>query len=175
MRTVYVASGANTTFIGKFHPDFIWKKHPDFGKRQNPSIEDYIADAAIEALAGVGATAAAVDKAFIGNFVGELFTQQGHLGALLAAADPDLSGKPIVRVEAACASGGVALALGFDAIQAGADVVLVVGAEVQNTVNAKTGADYLARAAHYRRQRSIDDFTFPALFARRAKAMVETT
>jgi hypothetical protein len=31
----------------------------------------------------------------------------------------------------------------------------------------------LARAAHFRRQRSLDDFVFPALFARRAKACGE--
>ncbi len=175
MRKVYVAGGAHTTYIGKFHPDFIWKKHPDFGKKENPTLEQYLCDAAIEALASVAATAAAVDKAYVGNFVGELFSNQGHLGALLAAADPDLAGKPIARVEGACASGGLALASGFDAIRAGAEVVLVVGAEVQTTQNAKVGADYLARAAHYRRQRGVDAFTFPAVFARRAKALVEQT
>jgi acetyl-CoA acyltransferase len=175
MRKVYIAGGANTKYIGKFHPDFIWKKHPDFGKKQNPTLEQYICDAAIEALASVAATAAAVDKAYVGNFVGELFSNQGHLGAMLAAADPDLAGKPITRVEGACASGGLAIASGFDAIRAGAEVVLVVGAEVQTTENAKVGADYLARAAHYSRQRGIDEFTFPAIFARRAKALVEQT
>lgn len=175
MRKVYIAGGAHTKYIGKFHPDFIWKKHPDFGQKENPTLEHYVMDAAVEALASVAATAAAVDKAFVGNFAGELFSNQGHLGAMLAAADPDLAGKPIMRVEGACASGGLALACGVDAIRAGAEVVLIVGAEVQNTENAKVGADYLARAAHYSRQREIDPFTFPALFARRAQAMVAQT
>lgn len=49
--------------------------------------------------------------------------------------------------------------------------VLVVGAEIQNSANAKVGADYLARAAHYASERSIDPFTFPCLFAKRAKAL----
>ena len=31
-----------------------------------------------------------------------------------------------------------------------ASVALVVGAEAQNTVSARQGGDYLARAAHYR-------------------------
>jgi acetyl-CoA acyltransferase len=48
-----------------------------------------------------------------------------------------------------------------------------VGAEVQTTVRAREGADYLARAAHYATERDIDDFTFPALLARRAKAYKE--
>ncbi|MFH1130983.1 MAG: hypothetical protein V1754_06585 [Pseudomonadota bacterium] len=175
MRKVFIAGGAHTKFIGKFHPDFIWKKHPDFGKRDNPNLEWYIQEPAINALSESKIVAAAVDKAFVGNFVGELFAKQGHLGAVLAAADPDLAGKPISRVEGACASGGLALAAGIDAIRAGSNVVLVVGGEVQTTENAKVGADYLARAAHYRTQREIDPFTFPCIFARRTKAIVEQT
>ncbi|MCA9669243.1 MAG: hypothetical protein KC503_26790 [Myxococcales bacterium] len=175
MRKVYVAGGACTKYIGKFHPDFVWKRHPDFGKRENPDLQDYVRDAAIEALVDTHTTAAQVDKAFVGNFAGELFDNQGHLGASLAAADPDLAGKPIARLEGACASGGLAFAAGIDAIRAGADVVLVVGAEVQTTVSARDGANFLARAADYKRQRPIDEFTFPALFARRAKALTERT
>ena len=62
------------------------------------------------------------------------------------------------------------MAAGVDAIKAGADLVLVAGVEVQTTASARTGGDYLARAADYERQRPMDDFTFPALFARRMKA-----
>lgn len=79
-----------------------------------------------------------------------------------------------MRVEGACASGGLAFACALDAIQAGsANVALVVGAEVQRTVSSRVGAEYLARASHYARQRSIDDLVFPALFARRIKACQE--
>ena len=45
-------------------------------------------------------------------------------------------------------------------------MALVVGAEVQTTASARTGGDYLARASHYKRERALDDFVFPALFAR---------
>ena len=175
MRKVYIAGGANTQFIGKFHPDFIWKKHPDFGKKVNPNLEWYTQNAALQALEAAGATAAQVDRAYVGNFCGMLFDNQGHLGSVLAGAHPDLDGKPILRVEGACASGGLAMSLGVDAIRAGADVVLVGGAEVQNTVNAKIGADYLARASHYTRHREIDPFTFPCLFAKRTRSVVEQT
>lgn len=175
MRKVFIAGGAHTKFIGKFHPDFIWKKHPDFGKKENPNTEWYVQTAAMRALEQAGATPAQVDQAFVGNFAGELFDNQGHLGAALAAAHPDLEGKPILRVEGACASGGLAMALGVQAIRAGADVVLAVGAEVQTTESAKVGADYLARAAHYSRQREIDPFTFPAVFSIRTRAVVEQT
>lgn len=169
-RKVFVLGGANTTFLGKFHPDFIWKGHPDFGKRDNPSIEDHVREAALAALADAGLQPRDVQKGYVGNFTGELFVNQGHLGAVLASAHPDLRGKPFMRVEGACASGALALTAAIDSVCAGVDVALVVGAEVQTTVNAKVGADYLARAAHYRTQREIDPFTFPALFARRMKA-----
>jgi acetyl-CoA acetyltransferase len=76
----------------------------------------------------------------------------------------------MMRVEGACASGGLALACGVDAIRAGADVVLIAGVEVQTTADSRTGADYLARASHYAAQRPIHDFLFPALFARRSAA-----
>lgn len=172
-RKVYVLGGANTTFIGKFHPEFIWKGHPDFGKKDNPTLEDYIRDAALAALKDAGLQPKDVQKGYVGNFTGELFSNQGHLGSVLASAHPDLRGKAFARIEGACASGALALAAAIDSVCAGVDVALVVGAEVQTTVNAKIGADYLARAAHYRTQRDIDPFTFPALFARRMKAYME--
>lgn len=175
MRKVYVAGGAHTPFIGKFHPNFIWKGHPDFGKKENPDLDQYLTQVTQDALAQCTTSATQIDKAYVGNFVGELFSCQGHLGALLAAADPSLAGKPIARLEGACASGGLAFACGVDAIRAGSDIVLVAGVEIQTTQNAKIGADYLARASHYKTQREIDEFTFPALFARRAKAVVGET
>lgn len=173
-RRVFVLGGAHSGFIGKFHPDFIWKGHPDFGKRTNPTLEDHIKIAVVGALEKTGVPAAAIQRGYVGNFTGELFAKQGHLGAMLAGAHPDLAMKPYARLEGACASGGLALLAGADAIAAGVDVVLVVGAEVQTTVGAADGADYLARAAHYATQRAIDPFTFPCLFARRAKAYRET-
>ena len=47
--------------------------------------------------------------------------------ALVAAADDGLVGKPITRTEAACASGGLALSNGVDAIKAEQDTQLAAG------------------------------------------------
>jgi acetyl-CoA acyltransferase len=174
-RRTFVLGGHTTPFIGKKHPDFIWKGHPDFGKRENPTLDDYVKLAVNGALQSTGTDAALVQKGWIGNFVGELFSKQGHLGAAMVGANPGLAYKPMTRVEAACASGGLAFASAVEAIQAGVDVALAVGVEVQTTESARTGGDYLARASHYTRQRAIDDFTFPALFGRRAKAYREAT
>ncbi|MFN0058455.1 MAG: thiolase C-terminal domain-containing protein [Planctomycetota bacterium] len=172
-RPVYIAGGAHTPFIGKFHPDFIWKGHPDFGKRTNPSLEDYLRLATLDALRSIDLSPELVEGGVVSNFVGELFNRQGHLGAMLAAAHPAFAYKAFHRVEGACASGALALKSAVAAICSGSDIVLAVGAEMQTAVSAKEGADYLARAAHYERQRAIDPFTFPCLFARRMKAYCE--
>ena len=80
-RRAFVLGGHITPFIGKHNPDFIWKRHPDFGKRENPTLEETITAAVIGALESTGTAAELIDKAWIGNFAGELFNQQGHLGA----------------------------------------------------------------------------------------------
>ena len=172
-RPVYIAAQAITPFIGKGNPDFIDKAHPDFGKRENPTLEDQIVAAVKDLIDKQGVDPSLVQRGFIGNFAGELFSNQGHLGAMVSRADPRLAGIGFARMEAACASGGVGIVSAIEALQAGLDVVLVVGAEVQTTVRAREGADYLARASHYATERSIDDFTFPALLTRRAKAYKE--
>lgn len=172
-RRAFVIGGNITPFIGKGSPDFIWKGHADFGKRENPTIEELITTSVLGALETTGVPAASIEKGWIGNFVGELFVNQGHLGAALVGAHRDFMYKPMMRVEGACASGGLAFSSAIDSIQAGTDVALVAGVEVQTTAAARVGGDYLARAAHYRRQRPIDEFTFPAMFAARVKAYRE--
>lgn len=167
-RKVYLVGGDLTTFIGKSHPDFIWKKHPDFGKRENPTLESLLTQAILGALKVTGADPTVIDRGYIGNFAGELFSNQGHMGALAVRAHEGLYGKPFTRVEGACASGGLAVLSAIDALQAGCDVVMAAGAEVQTTVSARDGAGFLARASHWESERGIDEFTFPAMFARRA-------
>lgn len=174
-RRAFVLGGHITPFLGKKHPDFIWKGHPDFGKRDNPTIEETLTTAVLGALEATGTPAAAVERLWVGNFVGELFVNQGHLGAALVGAHRDFLHKPSLRVEGACASGGLALSSAVDAIRAGTDVTLVAGVEIQTTVAARQGGDFLARAAHYSRQRQLDDFTFPALFAWRIKHCLQAS
>jgi acetyl-CoA acyltransferase len=171
-RDTYIAAVSLTPFLGKGHPDFIWKGHPDFGQRENPDLEGFLQQS-LQGLFSQGFDPKLVTRGYLGNFAGELFNQQGHLGAMAARAVPQLAGVGIARVEAACASGGVALMSAAEAVSAGHDVVLVAGAECQTTVRAREGAEFLARAAHFAEERSIDEFTFPALFARRAKAYHE--
>ncbi len=172
-RRVFVVGGAQTPFLGRGHPDFVWKGHPDFGARENPTLDEHIGSAVLGALAAANVPADAIEKGYVGNFLAECFARQGHLGAMVAAVDPGLHGKPFARIEAACASGAAAIAGCIDAMAAGHDVTLAVGAEVESGVPGRDGIDFMARAAHYDRSRAWDPFTFPWLFARRAKAYKE--
>jgi acetyl-CoA acyltransferase len=169
-KRVFVVGGAHSTYTGRGAPGFIAKGHPDFGKRPNPSMEDHLRDAVNGALAETGADPALVDKGYVGNFLGELFVKQGHVGALIARVCPALDGKPFARTEAACASGGVAVLACVDALQGSADVCLAAGVEIETTTGSREAADFMARAAHYETERGLDDFLFPHLFARRARA-----
>ena len=173
-RNVYLVGGEITTFVGKNHPDFIWKKHPDFGKRENATLEELTTQAIQGALKSTGVPASAIERGYVGNFAGELFSNQGHMGSLAVRADDGLEKTPFIRVEGACASGGLAIVGAIEALQAGLDVVMAVGSEVQTTVSAREGAGFLARASHWESERDIDEFTFPAMFARRAKHYKES-
>lgn len=174
-RRVFIVDGHITPFIGKKHPDFVWKRHEDFGKRENPTLEDYIDQSVNGALKAANVDAAQIDKGYIGNFAGELFSSQGHLGAMVSRVNDGLIGTPFARLEGACASGGLAIVSAIEALQAGRDIVLAAGAETQTTVSAREGAGFLARASHWDTERGLDEFTFPAMFARRAKFYKEAT
>ena len=177
-RRAFVVGGTITPFIGQRHPSFIGPKDPRSGTAEgNPPLEHYITAAVQGALRETGTPPAAIERTWIGNFAGQLFSRQGILGAAVAGADPALANKPSMRVEGACASGGLAFSSALESVQAGSDVCLVVGAEVQTTVSARQGADFLATASHYASQVAsddrIDDFVFPAVFAAKAKAAAE--
>ena len=168
LRQTVVLQVPSAVVLGE-HNFLLNPRHPDFGKRDNPTVAEHLTVAIDRDLESAGVEAAAVERGYVGNFAGELFINQGHMGALVAGLKPEFARKPFTRVEGACASGGLAVVACVDAIQAGHDIVLACGGEIQTTANARIGADYLARAADYATEREIDDFTFPCLFARRAK------
>jgi acetyl-CoA C-acetyltransferase/acetyl-CoA acyltransferase len=118
--------------------------------------------------------AAHVDEGVVGNFMASRFNKQAHLGAFLGMIDPQLRLKPSIRVEGACASGGLALATGIKSVLSGsADVVLALGVEVQNTVKAIYGADILAGAGWFKRRKEGHAYFFPGQFSDRAGAYFE--
>lgn len=172
-RRVFVVGGGQSDYLGRGRSDFVTRRHPEHGKRRNPGLEEHLGAALRAAFAAAGVDPAAVEKAYVANFLGERFVDQAHLGAMLPRVEPALDGRPIARVEAACASGGVAIAACVDAIQAGVDVALAAGVEIETNTRGTDAVGHVALAAHHATQRGLDRFTFPYLFARRARAYKE--
>lgn len=163
-KPVYLAAGAYTVSLGTGRPEFSPRK-------ARPGLEHYIQEAGRATLAQIN-DPSHVDEGVIGNFMAARFNRQGHLGALMTIVDPALEGKPALRVEGACASGGLALASGIKSVLSGlADTVLVMGVEVQNTVKAIYCADFLAGAGWYEGERKAGHtYFFPGKFSDRAGA-----
>jgi acetyl-CoA C-acetyltransferase len=140
-------------------------------KKEGKTIRHIILDAAQAAIADAGIDAQDIQAGIVGNFASGLFTRQLHLGAFLVEVDPKLRGLPTIHVEAACASGGVAVLAGAQQIMGGLrDVVLVVGAEQQKTMAPAQGADVLAAAGDYHAETpQYGEHMFPKLFARIAQ------
>ena len=106
---------------------------------------------------------------FVGNFIAEKYTDQGHLGAFLTEVDKSFYGVPSARYEAACASSSVAIDAAQTKIKNGDyDVAIVVGWELMKTVDSGKGGDYLGHAAYYEKEGKGIELPFPKLFGKLA-------
>lgn len=164
MNKIYILGGAQTDFERN------WKKE---GKGMVALLKEVMTDGLIHAelsFEDIGLLNKNNRVAcFVGNFIAEKYTEQGHLGAFLTEIDNAFFGIPSARYEAACASGSVAIDAAATKIRAGDyDVAIVVGWELMKTVDSKTGGDYLGRAAYYEKEAKGIDFPFPKLFGRLA-------
>jgi acetyl-CoA C-acetyltransferase/acetyl-CoA acyltransferase len=165
-KKVYMIAGYNTISMGTGRKEFSPKK-------ERSGIEELVKEAGQGTLKMIGG-AASVDECVIGNFMASRFNKQANLAALFPYIDEGLRYKPAVRVEGACASGGLALMTGIKSVLAEtADVVLVIGVEVQNTVKAMYGADILAGAGWYKERKKGHAYFFPGQFSIRAGAYFE--
>src|SRR5260370_25476731 len=137
----------------------------DFGELWTSSLRDLFVEAATSAMRD--ASVDELDGMYVGAMSPGLFVEQEHLSSLLA----DYLGAlpvPCVRVESACASGGVAFRSAFFEVASGAsDVVLAAGVEKMTD-----GAD-VTRALATASDQEYEAFhgvTFPALYAMMARA-----
>ena len=137
-----------------------------FGEMWSKSLRTLWVEAALNALEDAGIDA--VDGITIGCMSPGLFNGQEHLASLLAD-ELGMAGVPAMRVESACASGGLALRAGFAEVASGlADVVLVTGVEKMTDVD---GADatYALGTAADQEWEGFHGITFPGLYAMLAR------
>jgi acetyl-CoA C-acetyltransferase len=136
-----------------------------FGERWDTSFRDLCTEAGVAALEDANVAGEQIDAMFVGSMSAGRFIGQEHVGALVADY-VGLGGElhvPATRVEAACASGGLAFRQAVAAVASGmSDVVVAAGVEKMTDVSDAT--DVLAGAAD-REWESFAGATFPGLYA----------
>ena len=142
-------------------------KNTKFGELWGKSLRDIVVEAGAGALADAGVGGKEINALYVGNMSGGRFIDQEHIGALIA----DYSGLsknlhvPATRVEAACASGGLALRQAIMAVASGYnDIVIAAGAEKMTDVGSEEASSALAAAAD-REWEGMAGATFPGIYA----------
>ena len=151
--SVFVLGGAQSDFARNW-------------AREGLEVADLVREVVEATLDDVGLTPADVETVHVGNAFGQLFTGQGHLGAMPATVVPGLAGVPAMRHEAACASGGIAVLAAMAEIEAGRyDVALVLGVEQERSVPGDRAAELLRAAGWVGHEDDDVQFLWPHQFA----------
>jgi acetyl-CoA C-acetyltransferase len=142
-----------------------------FGEMWDKSFSDLFIEAGLMALEDAGMSGAQVEALYGGNMSSGIFIQQEHVGALIADYSGLISNNvPSTRVEAACASGGLALRSGIIAVASEYhDIVISAGIEKMTDIGAEKAMDALAAAADREWEAAVGA-TFPGLYAMMARA-----
>ncbi|CCB87194.1 putative uncharacterized protein [Parachlamydia acanthamoebae UV-7] len=162
-KKIFAAAGYNTVYFGSGRKEF----NPE--KEMRP-FDEYLKETGDGTCSQVPNPV--FDEGVIGSFMSGRFLNQANLPGFLPFMISSLRGKPCTGVEGACGTGGRAIAAATRSVLSDlAETVFVAGFETQNTMKAVYGADVLAGAAFYRKDRkSGHAFFFPGVFSDRAGA-----
>jgi acetyl-CoA C-acetyltransferase len=135
--------------------------------REGREIFDAMQTTVLEGLEALHLEPAAIEVAHVGNFAGELFCNQGHLGGLFAQIHEAFVGIPTARHEAACASGSVAMLAAAADIEAGRyAVAAVLGIEQMRNVSGEIAASHIGAPAMWSgHECETERFPWPHLFS----------
>ncbi|MDD1774109.1 MAG: thiolase domain-containing protein [Methanobacterium sp.] len=137
-----------------------------FGELWDTSFRDMISEAGLKAIADAGIEGADLEAMFVGNMSAGLFVEQEHIASLIAD-QVGLNPMPSTRVEAACASGGLALRSGIMAVASGYhDIVISAGVEKMTDVVDPTPVISTAADQEWEVQQGAN---FPSLYAMMAR------
>lgn len=150
--TVYVLGGGQTRF----------------GELWSTSLQQLIEEAVYKALESTKVLSTDIDYIVMGNMVSGETAAQAHLGTFVSSLLPHRPAA--LRVEAACASGGLAVHTACALLESGrAQTVLVVGAEKLTDVAGDIVTQALMHAADSEKDTPAG-LTFPGIFALTAQA-----
>ncbi len=133
-----------------------------FGELWDTSFRQLITTAGLGAIRDSNISGNDIDAMYVGNMSSGLFVNQEHIASLISD-HTGLNPIPCTRVEAACASGGLALRQGIMAVASGYhDVVISAGVEKMTDVVDATPAIATASDMEWEAQQGA---TFPSLYA----------
>ncbi len=139
-----------------------------FGERWDASIKELVAEAGVNAINDAKVSDKDIDVIYTGAMSSGRFANQEHMGALVAD-QLGLTPKESIRVEAACASGGVAFRQAYLSVAGGfSNIALVIGVEKMTDVLGDEATTILGAAGDYEWE-VFHGATFPALYAIIAK------
>jgi acetyl-CoA C-acetyltransferase len=139
-----------------------------FGELWESSFSQIFVEAGVNALKDAGLEGKDLEAIFVGNMSGGRFVDQEHVSGLIAD-HAGLNPLPSTRIEAACASGGLALRQGVMSILSGFhDVVVAGGVEKMTDVLTGQTTHTLATAADSEWETFLGA-TFPGLYAMMAR------
>lgn len=139
-----------------------------FGEHWETSFRDLIVEAGIKAVEDAKIAGKDLQAIYGGCMASGRFIGQEHIGALIAD-QLGMNPLPSTRLEAACASGSVALRAGYMAVASGMyDVVAVGGVEKMTEVSTEDAAIALGGAGDQEWE-LFNGATFPALYALMAR------
>lgn len=134
-----------------------------FGKFPNKTLKGMLLEAAEEAIQDAGHPK--IDAVFVGNFMSGSVYNQEILGAIMAN-DLGLGTIPTMKVEGACASGGIALRQAYIGVLSGEyDTVLVAGAEKMKHISTREVTKAINAAMDNESNEKHAGLTFPGFFA----------
>lgn len=148
------------TILGGYQSDFARNL-----AREGRDVADLVREVVTNTLSRAGVAPEQIQSIHVGNAFGQLYTGQGHLGAMPATVVPELWGTPSMRHEAACASGSIATLAAMAEIEAGRyDCVLVLGVEQEKTMPGAEAARVQEAAAFVGVETEVEGAIWPAMF-----------
>jgi len=141
----------------------------DFGELWDASLAGLLTEASLRAVEAAGLELNDIQAVYVSNMAAGAFDGQVHLGAVVSGLFPHYP--PAMRIEGACASGGLAMIAAEQALLSETyDTVLVVGVEKMTDVSAARATETLAGAASLSQEYGS---TFPGLYALLAQSHMQ--
>jgi len=139
-----------------------------FGELWDVSFRQMIIEAGARAIEDAKIDGKLIDAMYVGNMSAGQFISQEHIASLIAD-HAGLIPMPCTRVEAACASGGLALRQAVITVASGIhDIVVAAGIEKMTDVMTEQTTEALATAADQEWEAYVGA-TFPGLYALMAR------